>query len=154
VASGGRVISSIRPLRLVVTIRRSKTDQEGQGRTVAIVRGSIACPVQAVRNWLDAARIEGGPLFRTVAKGGKVMDGRLSDKQVARTIKAFAVRLGLDASAFGGHSLRSGFLTSAAARGANIFKMADQSGHKSMDTLRGYVRNAEIFQDHAGAGLL
>jgi integrase len=118
------------------------------------VRGSIACPVQAVRNWLDAARIEGGPLFRTVAKGGKVMDGRLSDKQVARTIKAFAVRLGLDASAFGGHSLRSGFLTSAAARGANIFKMADQSGHKSMDTLRGYVRNAEIFQDHAGAGLL
>ena len=59
-----------------------------------------------------------------------------------------------DASAFGGHSLRSGFLTSAAARGANIFKMADQSGHKSMDTLRGYVRNAEIFQDHAGAGLL
>jgi len=148
------VISSIRPLRLVVTIRRSKTDQEGQGRTVAIVRGSIACPVQAVRNWLDAARIEGGPLFRTVAKGGKVMDGRLSDKQVPRTIKAFAARLGPDALAFGGHSLRSNFLTSAAARGANIFKMADQSGHKSMDTLRGYVRNAEIFQDHAGAGLL
>jgi integrase len=55
---------------------------------------------------------------------------------------------------FGGHSLRAGFLTSAAARGASIFKMADQSGHKSMDTLRGYVRNAEIFQDHAGAGLL
>jgi integrase len=91
---------------------------------------------------------------RPVAKGGKVMDGRLSDKQVARTIKAFAVHLGLDASTFGGHSLRSGFVTSAAARGANIFKMADQSGHKSMDTLRGYVRNAEIFQDHAGAGLL
>jgi len=89
-----------------------------------------------------------------VAKGGKVMDGRLSDKQVARTIKAFAVRLGLDASTFGGHSLRSGFLTSAAARAANIFTMADQSGHKSMDTLRGYVRNAEIFQDHAGAGIL
>ena len=91
---------------------------------------------------------------RRVAKGGKVMDGRLSDKQVARTIKAFAVHLGLDASTFGGHSLRSGFVTSAAARGANIFTMADQSGHKSMDTLRGYVRNAEIFQDHAGAGLL
>jgi hypothetical protein len=70
---------------------------------------------------------------RPVAKGGKVMDGRLSDKQVARTIKAFAVRLGLDALAFGGHSLRSGFLASAAARDANIFKMADQSGHKSMD---------------------
>jgi len=139
---------------LIVTVRRSKTDQEGRGRTVAIVRGSIACPVQAVRNWLDAARIDSGPLFRPVAKGGKVVDGRLSDKQVARTIKAFAMRLGLDGAVFGGHSLRSGFLTSAAARGASIFKMADQSGHKSMDTLRGYVRSAEIFQDHAGAGLL
>ena len=139
---------------LIVTIRRSKTDQEGQGRTVAIVRGSIACPVQAVRNWLDASGIDDGPLFRPVAKGGKIMNGRLSDKQVSRTIKAFASRLGLDDAAFGGHSLRSGFLTSAAARGASIFKMADQSGHKSMDTLRGYVRNAEIFQDHAGAGLL
>jgi hypothetical protein len=63
---------------------------------------------------------------RPLAKGGKVMDGRLSDKQVARTIKAFAARLGLDALAFGGHSLRSGFLTSAAARAANIFKMGDQ----------------------------
>jgi site-specific recombinase XerD len=139
---------------LVVTIRRSKTDQEGQGRTVAIVRGSVACPVQAVRIWLDAAKIDEGPLFRPVAKGGKIMHIRLSDKQVARTIKTFAGRLGLDHAAFGGHSLRSGFLTSAATRGASIFKMADQSGHKSMDTLRGYVRSAEIFQDHAGAGLL
>jgi site-specific recombinase XerD len=139
---------------LIVTIRRSKTDQEGQGRTVAIVRGSIACPVQAVRSWLDAAKIEGGPLFRPVVKGGRIINGRLSDKQVARTVKAFATKLGLDVAAFGGHSLRTGFLTSAAARGASIFKMADQSGHKSMDTLRGYVRSAELFQDHAGAGLL
>jgi integrase len=89
-----------------------------------------------------------------VAKGSKIMEGRLSNKQVSRTVKAFASRLGLDVAAFGGHSLRAGFLTSAAARGASIFKMADQSGHKSMDTLRGYVRNAEMFQDHAGAGLL
>jgi site-specific recombinase XerC len=73
---------------LIVTIRRSKTDQEGQGRTVAIVRGSIACPVQAVRNWLDAAKIDSGPLFRPVAKGGNILNGRLSDKQVARTVKA------------------------------------------------------------------
>ncbi len=139
---------------LLVTIRRSKTDQEAQGRTVAIVRGSIACPVDAVHKWIETAGIDNGPLFHPVAKGGKVMAGRLSDKQVARTIKAFAARLGLDGAAFGGHSLRAGFLTSAAARGASIFKMADQSGHKNMDTLRGYVRNAELFQDHAGAGLL
>jgi 3-hydroxyacyl-CoA dehydrogenase len=63
-------------------------------------------------------------------------------------------RAGLDPKLFAGHSLRSGFLTSAAARGASIFKMADQSRHKSMDTLRGYVRDAEIFKHHAGEGLL
>ena len=54
----------------------------------------------------------------------------------------------------GAHSLRSGFLTSAAAKGASIFKMMDVSRHRSVDTLRGYVRDAEIFKDHAGAGLL
>jgi integrase len=89
-----------------------------------------------------------------VAKGGKVMEARLSDKQVARTVKALADRLGFEAASFGGHSLRSGFLTSAAARGASISKMADQTRHKSMDTLRGYVRDAEIFKDPAGCRLL
>lgn len=139
---------------LVVTIRRSKTDQEGQGRTVAIVRGGIACPVRAVRRWVETAAVIEGPLFRPVRKGGSIGKNRLSDKQVARTIKAFASLLGLDVDRFSAHSLRAGFLTSAAAKGANIFKMRDVSGHRSMDTLQGYVRSAEIFQDHAGAGLL
>ena len=79
---------------------------------------------------------------------------RLTDRSVADIVKAHAQRAGLDPKLFAGHSLRSGFLTSAAARGASIFKMADQSRHKSMDTLRGYVRDAEIFKDHAGSGLL
>ena len=69
-------------------------------------------------------------------------------------MKAYAVRLGLDADAFSGHSLRSGFLTSAAARGASLFKMMDVSRHKSVDVLRAHVRDAEAFRDHAGAGLL
>jgi hypothetical protein len=69
-------------------------------------------------------------------------------------VKASAKRLGLPIGAFSGRSLRSGFLTSAARRGASIFKMMDVSRHKSMDTLRGYVRDADLFRDHAGAGLL
>jgi hypothetical protein len=69
-------------------------------------------------------------------------------------VKASARRVGLDPKLFAGHSLRSGFLTSAAGRGASIFKMMDQSRHRSMDTLRGYVRDAHLFRDHAGAGLL
>jgi site-specific recombinase XerD len=139
---------------LRVTIRQSKTDQEGHGETIAIVSGSIACPVAAARAWLDAAHIADGPVFRSVAKGGRVAPNRLSDRSVANIVKAHARRVGLSAADFSGHSLRSGFLTSAAARGASIFKMMDVSRHKSVDTLRGYVRDAELFRDHAGAGLL
>jgi integrase len=139
---------------LRVQIRRSKTDQEGAGHTIAIVPGSIACPVRAVRAWLEASKITAGPLFRPIAKGGRIGTERLADYTVVRVVKASARRVGLDPKLFAGHSLRSGFLTSAAGRGASIFKMMDVSRHKSMDTLRGYVRDAELFRDHAGAGLL
>jgi site-specific recombinase XerD len=139
---------------LLVTIRRGKTDQEGIGRTIAIPRGDVACPAKALRAWLDAAGIDAGPIFRPIDKAGNVKPRRLTCRSVANFIKAYAERAGFDAKTFSGHSLRSGFLTSAAAKGASIFKMMDQSGHKSVDTLRGYVREAELFKDHAGAGLL
>jgi site-specific recombinase XerD len=139
---------------LLVTIRRSKTDQEATGRTIAITRGDVACPVKALREWLDAAGIVSGPLFRPINKSSTVSASRLTCRSVANIVKQCAGRAGLDATIYSGHSLRSGFLTSAAARGASIFKMMDQSGHKSIDTLRGYVRDAELFKDHAGAGLL
>ncbi|HEY7301594.1 MAG TPA: site-specific integrase [Xanthobacteraceae bacterium] len=137
-----------------VRIRRSKTDQEGAGATIAIVAGSVACPVKAVQAWLEASGIASGPVFRPVGKGGRIGKARLSDRAVANVVKDGAGRVGLDAAQFSGHSLRSGFLTSAARRGASIFKMMDVSRHKSMDTLRGYVRDADLFRDHAGAGLL
>ena len=139
---------------LLVTIRRSKTDQDGEGVTIAIPRGDVACPARALREWLDAAGIEAGPIFRPIKKAGTVSGERLTDRSVANIVKAYAGRAGFDANLFSGHSLRSGFLTSAAAKGASIFKMMDVSRHKSVDTLRGYVRDAELFKDHAGAGLL
>jgi site-specific recombinase XerD len=139
---------------LLVTIRGSKTDQERQGVTIAIARGDVACPVKALREWLDAAGIEAGPLFRPINKAGTVAASRLTCRSVANFVKAYAGRAGFDASMFSGHSLRAGFLTSAAGKGASIFKMMDVSRHKSVDTLRGYVRDAELFKDHAGAGLL
>jgi site-specific recombinase XerD len=89
-----------------------------------------------------------------INKAGTVATERLTDRSVANIVKAYAGQAGFDASTFSGHSLRSGFLTSAAANGASIFKMMDVSRHKSVDTLRGYVRDAELFKDHAGAGLL
>jgi site-specific recombinase XerD len=93
-------------------------------------------------------------MFRPVTRTGKISNRRLSGRAVAEVVKNYARRAGLEAADFSGHSLRSGFLTSAAARGATIFKMMDVSRHKSVDTLRVYVRDAEIFRDHAGAGLL
>jgi integrase len=139
---------------LRVTIRRSKTDQDGVGQTIAVVRGGAQCPVRAVRAWLDAAGITEGPVFRPVRKGGAVRDRRLSAQTVRIIVRAYAKQVGLDADEFSAHSLRSGFLTSAARRGASIFKMRDVSRHKSMDVLQSYVRDADMFRDHAGAGLL
>jgi integrase len=137
-----------------IVIRRSKTDQEGHGETIAIARGVTTCPVKAVKAWQQAAGLSEGPLFRAVAKGGRLGPKRLTDKSVCDLVKAYAGRLGLKAADFGAHSLRAGFLTSAARRGASVFKMRDVSRHKSMDVLQAYVRDADLFRDHAGSGLL
>jgi site-specific recombinase XerD len=137
-------------LGLKVIIRHSKTDQERAGYTIAIVRGSVACPVSALKAWVKAAGITTGPIFRSAKRGGAVA-GRLPAQTVADIVKTYAELVGLDPALFAGHSMRSGFLTSAAKRGASIFKMMDQSRHRSVETLRGYVRDAEIFKEHAGA---
>jgi site-specific recombinase XerD len=141
------------PDGMKVTIRRSKTDQEGVGQVVAIPYGKIACPITALREWIGVACIQSGAIFRSVNRHGCV-GRRLTDQSVSDIVKEHAARLRLDPSQFAGHSLRAGFLTSAASRGASIFKMMDVSRHRSVDTLRGYVRDAELFKDHAGAGLL
>ena len=109
-----------------------------------------------MQKWRLNQRLRGHRLKTpgSALKAGAVSGDRLTDRSVANIVKAYAERAGFDANLFSGHSLRSGFLTSAAAKGASIFKMMDVSRHKSVDTLRGYVRDAELFKDHAGAGLL
>jgi len=140
------------PDGMKITIRHSKTDQEGAGQTIAIPFGKIACPVAALKEWITATGIGSGALFRSVNRHGKVGE-RLTDQSVSDIEKEHAERLRLNPKQFAGHSLRAGFLTSAAARGASIFKMMDVSRHRSVDTLRGYVRDAELFKEHAGAEL-
>lgn len=139
---------------LRVTIRRSKTDQQGAGQTIAIVRGDVHCPVEAIKAWVQAAGINEGHVFRSVGKGGRVNPKPLSTKSVAGIVKSHASRAGLNPDDFSGHSLRAGFLTSAAEAGANLFKLMEVSRHKSVETVRGYVRNADLFKGHAGEGLL
>jgi integrase len=141
--------------RLAVTLRRSKTDQEGEGWKVGIPFGSAPeyCPVRTVRAWLDAGGISEGPLFRPV-KGSAVGAARLSDKAVARLVRRAARDAGLDPSRLSGHSLRAGLATSAAKAGKSERAIMKQTGHKSAQMVRRYIRDSELFTDNAAAGLL
>jgi site-specific recombinase XerD len=138
----------------IITIKRSKTDQEGQGQEIAVPRGARACPVAALRTWLDAAGIEEGPLFRRLRRGGHVTEDAISPRTIATVVKKYAALAGLDPDDFGGHSLRSGFAASAAANGATLFRLMDQTRHRSVETVRAYVRRAGLFDEHPGEGLL
>jgi integrase len=138
-----------------VRIAKGKTDQAQLGVTIGVVRGTgSSCPIRAIKEWLTTSGITSGPLFRSITKGGKIGTTALTPKSVNEITKAHGKRIGIDPTSVSSHSLRSGFLTSAAKKGASIFKMADISGHRSMDVLQSYVRDAEIFVNHAGAGLL
>ncbi len=137
---------------LGVTIRKSKTDQEGAGRTVGIPYGShpASCPVRALRAWLTGAGVAEGALFRGVDRHGRVL-GRLSDKGVARVVQRAAAAAGLDPTNYAGHSLRAGLATAAAQGGASERAIMAQTGHKSTAMVRRYIRDGELFTDNAAA---
>lgn len=139
---------------LTVTLRRSKTDQEAAGRTIGVCRGRHpdTDPVDALRAWLDGAAITQGPIFRAV-QNGRVSDRRICDRYVARLIQRLAALAGLDAPAFGGHSLRAGFVTQAANGGARERDIMRSTGHHSTAILRGYIRDGRLFRDNASAVL-
>jgi site-specific recombinase XerD len=141
------------PDGLAVTLRRSKTDQEGQGRPVGIPYGSnpCTCPVRALKAWLEAAGIISGPVFRRVSKAGLVADARLTDRAVALVVKACAAAAGLDPDKYAGHSLRAGLATSAAAAGASERSIMAQTGHRSVTMVRRYIRSGELFRENAAA---
>ncbi len=155
-----------------VAIRCSKTDQEGEGAVVAVPEGRRLTPLAHLRAWLAAAGITEGAVFRPLWKGGgrqgssgfangeptrlhrRVRDVRLSDHAVARIVQARAAAAGLDPARYAGHSLRAGFVTAAARAGADVWKIQQVSRHKSMQVLSGYVRDARLFDDHAGEPFL
>lgn len=140
---------------LLVNVRRSKTDQEGSGRQIAIVPGRSAamCPILALDRWMEAAGIKAGRMFRSVDRHGNVGDS-LGTRAVCEIVKRLAGKAGLDAARFGGHSLRAGFVTAAADRGASIDRIMDHTGHQSAAMVRVYTRRTDAFAGHAGEGLL
>ena len=143
------------PDGLRVTIRRSKGDQEGKGATIGVPNGARLQPVGQLDAWLAAAGITGGYVFRRLSNDGRrVQDSPMSDRGVARVVQARAEKAGYDPTRFSGHSLRSGFLTSAARARASIWKMREQSRHKSIQVLGGYVQSVALFDDHAGRDFL
>lgn len=139
---------------MVVFLRRSKTDQEGRGREVAIPCGvrESTCPVQAMRRWLEHAGISSGPVFRGLTRG-KVAEDRLSTQGLANAVKRAAASAGLDVENISAHSLRAGFATTAIMAGVPEHLVMRQTGHKSTTVFRRYVRDGSLFRDNA-AGMV
>jgi integrase len=130
---------------LVITIPRSKSDQEGCGRQVVIPYGCTMCPVEALDAWLSASGITEGAVFRQMRKGGRLGANRLSPEAVAEIVKRRVKEVGLDPKRYSGHSLRAGFVTSAAAAGMPTWRIKAQTGHATDAMLSRYIRHAALF---------
>ena len=133
---------------MVVRLRRGKTDQAGKGRDIAIpyMRGR-ACPVKALIAWLDQSGLKQGCLFRGVDRYSHITECGLSPQSVALIVKQRAEAIGLDPGRYSGHSLRAGFVTSAAKGGASSWKICQQTGHQSEAVMQRYIRDAQLFSD-------
>ena len=119
-----------------------------------IPRGSKLRPVESLEEWIAAASLAGGAIFRPVLRGDHLGAGRLTDRTVADIVKRWAKVGNLDPDLFSGHSLRAGYVTSALENGVDAFRIMDQSRHRSVQTLRIYDRRAKAFKNHSGAGFL
>ena len=141
------------PEGVVITLPRSKTDQEGAGRKVAIPYGQHleTCAVRALVAWLAMARISSGPVFRPVDRHGNVGAERLTGKSIAVTVKNYMAAIGKDPAAYAGHSLRAGFATAAARAGAEERDIMRQTGHRSTVMIRRYIRDGSLFRSNAAA---
>jgi site-specific recombinase XerD len=140
---------------LIVTLRKSKTDQERRSRRLGIPFGSSekTCPVRVVKTWLDAARIGSGPVFRSLDRFQRVQPKRLSAERMALIVKRRAKQAGLDPARYAGHPLRAGLATSAAAGGASERTIMAQTGHRSADMVLRYIREANLFAADNAASL-
>ena len=140
---------------LTVTLRRSKTDQQGAGRKIGIPYGSNpeTCPVRVMQSWIELAAIADGPAFLSISRHGRIQPGRLSGIDVARIVKKLAERAGLDAAKYAGHSLRAGHATSAAIAGASERSIMNQTGHRSVQMVRRYIRDGNLFRENSAGKL-
>ncbi|MDA9138028.1 tyrosine-type recombinase/integrase [Candidatus Pelagibacter ubique] len=139
------------PEGLKIDIKRSKTDQFGEGSKKALpyFDNSKYCPVISLQKWIKMSKINSGSLFRRFTKGSKLSENRLTDQTVALLIKTYLQLAGIDSKNYSGHSLRSGFATSAAESGAEERSIMTMTGHKSTEMVRRYIKEANLFKNNA-----
>ena len=136
---------------LKINIKRSKTDQFGEGsiKGLPYLDNSEYCPVVSIQNWINIAKINSGPLFRRFSKGSNLTEKRLTDQTVALLIKNYLNLAGIDSRNYSGHSLRSGFATTAAEAGVEERSIMAMTGHRSSEMVRRYIKDANLFKNNA-----
>ena len=136
---------------LKINLKRSKTDQFGEGlvKGLPYFDNSQYCPVLTLKKWIEVSNINSGPLFRRFSKGSKLTNNRLTDQTVALLIKKYLKLAGIESKNYSGHSLRSGFATSAAESGAEERNIMAMTGHKSPEMVRRYIKEANLFKNNA-----
>jgi len=134
-----------------ISLKRSKTDQFGEGSVKGLpyFENSQYCPVVSLRKWIEISKINSGALFRRFTKGSKLSENRLSDQTVALLIKDYLEIAGIESRNYSGHSLRSGFATSAAESGVEERSIMAMTGHKSTEMVRRYIKDANLFKNNA-----
>ena len=136
---------------LKINLKRSKTDQFGEGSVKGLpyFDNSQYCPVISLKKWIEVSNIGSGPLFRRFSKGSKLTENRLTDQTVALLVKKYLKLAGIESKNYSGHSLRSGFATSAADSGADERSIMAMTGHKSTEMVRRYIKEANLFKNNA-----
>ena len=135
---------------LKINLKRSKTDQFGEGlvKGLPYFNNSQYCPVLTLKKWIEVSNINSGPLFRRFSKGSKLTNNRLTDQTVALLIKKYLKLAGIESKNYSGHSLRSGFATSAAESGVEERNIMAMTGHKSPEMVRRYIKEANLFKNN------
>ena len=135
---------------LKINLKRSKTDQFGEGSVKGLpyFDNSQYCPVLSLKKWIEISKIDSGPLFRRFSKGSKLTVNRLTDQTVALLLKKYLKLAGIESKHYSGHSLRSGFATSAAEAGAEERNIMAMTGHKSAEMVRRYIKEANLFKNN------
>lgn len=152
-------VEFVRRKGLILHIRSSKTDQEGQGQKLWVLRGyrDVTCPVRALQSWIDVRGSQDGPLFFAVEGrsrwgGEQLHHRRMHHEAVNQVVKACVSMIGVSPDNYGGHSLRAGFVTTSLFQGASPLAVMEYTGHHTVDMVGRYKRQVRAFPAHSPLG--